>query len=167
MKKIIAIAAAMLLTLTAFAQKDGQKIYNKYSDAKGVSAVYMSPSMFRLMGSLPEMTVGEGEVNLTPIISSLSGLYIIDSENPDINADIKRDVENFVKSGKYEMLMEVKEDGEVVHMFTSGTEEIVTGFVLLTYEESSCTFICLDGQMPREQLEIMISDSQKKKEVSN
>ena len=61
MKKIIAIAAAMLLTLTAFAQKDGQKIYNKYSDAKGVSAVYMSPSMFRLMGSLPEMTVGEGE----------------------------------------------------------------------------------------------------------
>ena len=30
-----------------------------------------------------------------------------------------------------------------------------------------CTFICLDGQMPREQLEIMISDSQKKKEVSN
>ena len=47
MKKIIAIAAAMLLTLTAFAQKDGQKIYNKYSDAKGVSAVYMSPSMFR------------------------------------------------------------------------------------------------------------------------
>ena len=159
MKKIIAIAAAMLLTLTAFAQKDGQKIYNKYSDAKGVSAVYMSPSMFRLMGSLPEMTVGEGEVNLTPIISSLSGLYIIDSENPDINADIKRDVENFVKS--------VKEDGEVVHMFTTGTEEIVTGFVLLTYEESSCTFICLDGQMPREQLEIMISDSQKKKEVSN
>jgi len=167
MKKIIAIAAAMLLTITAFAQKDGQKIYNKYSDAKGVSAVYMSPSMFRLMGSLPEMTVGEGEVNLTPIISSLSGLYIIDSENPDINADIKRDVEHFVKSGKYEMLMEVKEDGEVVHMFTTGTEEIVTGFVLLTYEAESCTFICLDGQMPREQLEIMISDSQKKKEVSN
>jgi len=166
MKKIIAIAAALLLTIAASAQQDGRKIYNRYSDAQGVSAVYMSSAMFRLMGSIPEIAVGDGEVNLTPIISSLSGLYIIDSENPAINADIKRDVERFVKSGQYEMLMEVKEDGEVVHMFTTGDEKIVTGFVLLTYEEMACTFICLDGQMPRDQLEGAIADSQKKKNVS-
>jgi len=163
MKKILAIAAAALLTFTAFAQQDGRKIYNKYSDAQDVSAVYISSAMFRLMGSIPEMAVGDGEVNLTPIIRSLSGLYIIDSENPDINSDIKRDVEKFVKSGRYEMLMEVKEDGEVVHMFTTGDDEIVTGFVMLTYEDTMCTFICLDGQMPRGQLEEAIANSQKKK----
>ena len=44
MKKIFIVAVAMLLTFTAFAQ-DGRSIYNKYSDAKGVSAVYVSPAM--------------------------------------------------------------------------------------------------------------------------
>ena len=38
MKKIFAIAAAMLVTVSAFAQ-DGKSIYKKYSDAENVSAV--------------------------------------------------------------------------------------------------------------------------------
>ena len=46
MKKIFAIAAAMLVTVSAFAQ-DGKSIYKKYSDAENVSAVYISPAMFR------------------------------------------------------------------------------------------------------------------------
>ena len=48
MKKIALIAAFSLLVATAFAQ-DGKSIYNKYSDEKNVSAVYISPTMFRLM----------------------------------------------------------------------------------------------------------------------
>ena len=54
MKKIALIAAFSLLVATAFAQ-DGKSIYNKYSDEKNVSAVYISPTMFRLMGSIPEI----------------------------------------------------------------------------------------------------------------
>ena len=57
--------------------------------------------------------------------------------------------------------------GQTVRMYTVGNEKTVEGFVMLAAEPASVTFICLDGQMPREQLEIMISDSQKKKEVSN
>ena len=60
MKKIIIIAAAILMTASAFAQ-DGKSIYNKYSDEAGVSAVYISPAMFRLMGRLPDIEVTDGE----------------------------------------------------------------------------------------------------------
>ena len=38
MKKIFAIAAAMLVTVSAFAQ-DGKSIYKKYSDAENVSEI--------------------------------------------------------------------------------------------------------------------------------
>ena len=69
MKRICAIAAAMLLTITAFAQ-DGKSIYNKYSDLKGVTAVYVSPAMFRLMGKIPDINLGDGDLNLSPIITS-------------------------------------------------------------------------------------------------
>ena len=67
MKKFIVIAAAMLLTVSAFAQ-DGRSIYNKYSDGKGVTSVYVSPSMFKLMRRIPDIDLGDGDVNL-PISS--------------------------------------------------------------------------------------------------
>ena len=99
MKKIFAIAAAMLVTVSALAQ-DGKSIYKKYSDAENVSAVYISPAMFRMMGKIPDMEVCDSDMNLTPVIKSLTGLYLVSSENGSINAKLKADEESFVKSGK-------------------------------------------------------------------
>ena len=150
MKKIFIVAVAMLLTFTAFAQ-DGRSIYNKYSDAKGVSAVYVSPAMFRLIKHIPQLEV-EG-VDISPLIKSLDGLYVIDSENDSINKSIANDAEKFVKSGSYELLMEVKDDGEVVHMYTAGKKDIINSFVLITSEPGECTFICFTGEINRNDLE--------------
>lgn len=158
MKKILLAAAFMLLAVSSFAQ-DGRSIYNKYSDSKGVSAVYISPAMFRLIGHIPDLDLGGGDVNLTSVIQSLDGMYLIDSENADINGKIKSDAEKFVRSGKYEMLMEVKEDGEVVHMYTSGDEKVVTSFVMIAAEPGECTFICLDGKLSRKELEDLVADA--------
>ena len=158
MKKILLAAAFMLLAFSSFAQ-DGRSIYNKYSDSKGVSAVYISPAMFRLIGHIPDLDLGGGDVNLTSVIQSLDGMYLIDSENADINGKIKSDAEKFVRSGKYEMLMEVKEDGEVVHMYTSGDEKVVTSFVMIAAEPGECTFICLDGKLSRKELEDLVADA--------
>ena len=93
MKKIFAIAAAMLVTVSALAQ-DGKSIYKKYSDAENVSAVYISPAMFRMMGKIPDMEVGDSDMNLTPVIKSLTGLYLVSSENGSINAKLKADAES-------------------------------------------------------------------------
>ena len=54
MKRIVLSIMAVLLPLAAFSQS-GKSIYNKYSDCEGVSAVYISPAMFRMMGSLPSL----------------------------------------------------------------------------------------------------------------
>ena len=50
MKKIIAISVMLLIAVGAFAQ-EGKRLYNKYSAQEGVSAVYISPAMFKLMKS--------------------------------------------------------------------------------------------------------------------
>lgn len=156
MKKIFAIAAAMLLTITSFAQ-NGRAIYNKYSESKGVSAVYISSAMFRMMGRIPDMEMGTEDVNLTPIIKSLTGFYLLNSENEEINGIMRQDVEKYVDKGDYELLMEVKDDGEVVHLYTVGRGNEITSIVFLAYEESECTFICMDGKMDRDQLENILA----------
>ncbi len=160
MKKIIAIAALLLGIIDAYAQ-DGRSIYQKYSDADNISAVYVSPAMFRLIGRIPDIQAGEGNVNLTPVIQGLSGLYIINSENNDINGRLAKDVHKFINSGTYELLMEAKDNGEKVTMYTCGDEKTVTSFVLLADEGQELTFICLDGKMDRALLEDLLAEQMK------
>ena len=84
MKRIAAfVTAVFLLTAGAWAQ-DGKGIYNKYSDNEEVSAVYISSSMFKLMGKVPDMEVGEGSINLGSIIKNLNSMYLLDCEDPEL-----------------------------------------------------------------------------------
>ena len=161
MKRIIILFAALLLTVSAFAQ-NGKSIYQKYSDAENVSAVYVSPAMFRLIGQIPDLEVGDDNVNLTPVIRSLSGLYILNSENAAINGSLRADAERFINSGRYELLMEAKDSGETVRIYTVGNDRVIEGFVMLAAEASEVTFICLDGQMPRKDFEELFSKAMRK-----
>lgn len=160
MKKFFALAAAVLLTVTAFAQ-DGKSIYRKYSDAKGVSAVYISPAMFRMMGRIPSIALEGEDVDLSAIIKALDGFYLIDSENPDINEDIMKEVNKFVKNGKYEIMMEVKDEGETVHIYTVNKGDIITNLVFIAFDKEECTFINLDGQMNQKDLDALIEKAMK------
>lgn len=160
MKKIIAITALLLSFISASAQS-GKSIYQKYSDADSVSAVYISPAMFRLIGKLPDMHVEGNDVNLTPIIKSLSGLYLIDSQNPKINAALPKEVERLISKGQYELLMEAKDNGETVRIYTDGTETVVNSFVMIAVDGPETTFICLDGKMNRDDLEKVLASQMK------
>lgn len=156
MKKLFAIAAALLLTVCAFAQ-DGKSFYQKYSDYPNVSAVYISPAMFRLIGKLPEIDLGTGEVNVSSIVKSLNGFYLIDSENADINDKIKKDADKLVSGGKYELLLEAKDDGDIVHIYTVGDDNVINNLVMIASEPNEITCICLDGKILREDLEKLVA----------
>ena len=158
MKRIATFVAAMfLLTAAAWAQ-DGKGIYNKYSDNDNVSAVYISSSMFKLMGKVPNMELGEGSsMDLGSIIKNLNSMYLLDCEDPDLCNEIKADVSKFIKRYDFEMLMEIKDKGEVVRIYTTGNEKTVTQFILTASEYDAFTFICLDGTMSRADLEKAIA----------
>lgn len=156
MKQITALAAALLLTISAFAQ-EGKNIYMKYSDADDVSAVYISPAMFRLMGKIPDIDVNGEGVNLGKIIKSLSGFYLLNTSNPKVTDSLVGETRKLITKGKYEILMEAKENGETVRIYTVGDDKTVTGFVLFSNHKEESTFIYLDGEMPREELEQMIA----------
>ena len=160
MKRIAIIAALLLASIFSFAQT-GKSIYQKYSDAAGVSAVYISPAMFRLIGKIPDLHVEGDDVNLAPIIQSLSGLYLIDSENPAVNSELKAEAAKFINAGHYELLLEAKDSGEVVRMYTAGSEKVVNGFVMIAEDGGESTFIYLDGKMNREDLENILAKKMK------
>lgn len=160
MRRFFILAAMLLVTVSSFAQ-DGKSIYQKYSDSENISAVYVSPAMFKLIGKLPDIELNDGEINFYPIIKSLTGLYIINSENASINARLCADVEKFINGGKYELLMEAKDSGQTVKMYTVGNDVTVNSFVMIAKDGAETTFICIDGNMNRSDLEKLLAEQMK------
>ncbi len=158
MKKISIIATMLLISIAALAQ-DGKSIYNKYSDEKNVSAVYISPSIFKLMGSIPDIDMPDGDVNLSPYIKEMSGMYLIDSENPKINEALAADAQKMISKGRYELLMEAKDDGERVRIYIVPDGESITSFVMTATEPGECVFISIEGKMLRKDLEKLLANA--------
>ncbi len=162
MKKIYSILVLITLSLTALAQ-GGREIYSKYSDLPGMEAVYISPAMFRMIGKIPDVELGDEDINFSSIIKSMTGFYILSTENSKDAAALLDDVNKFIKAGKYELLMEAKDDGEATRMYTVGDEKTVTSFVMVSHEKDEISFISFDGKMDREQFGEMVAKSAGKK----
>ena len=156
MKKIYILVVMLLMSVTAFAQ-NGRSLYNKYSDEPNVEAVYVSPAMFRLIGKIPDVEFQDENVNFGPIIKSLTGLYMLSISDDGLAANLNDDVNRFIKKGQYELLMEAKDNGQVMRLYTVGDDYIVNSLVMLAREENQTSFICIDGDMPREELENLIA----------
>ena len=161
MKRIITMTL-MLLVVTLASAQEGRNIYNKYSGNEGVTAVYISPTMFRMIGDLPDLDVETSNglsVNLAPLIKNLQGIYMLDISNLDIKTSVQKDVSNMIHGKRYEMLMEVKDELETIRMYTAGNEQIIESFVFVVSDTDSLQFICIDGSMIREELDKLIAEA--------
>lgn len=161
MKHII-ILAIMLLSFTAASAQEGKNIYNKYSGGKNVSAVYISPSMFKLIGQLPDLeieTADGSSMNIAPLISSFQGFYMLDVSDPAVISSINKDVAAMISKGKYELLMEMKDEGDHLQIYTCGNEKIIESFVFIASDSDSIQFISIEGMMNRKDLENILINS--------
>lgn len=150
----------LLIAVGAFAQ-EGKKLYNKYSDQEGVSAVYISPAMFKLVGQLPDINVdmANGEkMDVAPLVRSFSGFYMLSFEQKSAaSAELYKEVTAMVDKGNFELLMEVKDSGSTIRMYTLGDEKTVSSFVCIINEDDETMFFSLEGSMDRSDLEKLIA----------
>ena len=150
----------LLIAVGAFAQ-EGKRLYNKYSDQEGVSAVYISPAMFKLMGQLPDINVETADgkkMDMAPLVRSFSGFYMLSFEKKSAaSAELYKEVTSMVNKGHFELLMEVKDDGSTIRMYTLGDEKVVSSFVCIINEEDETMFFSLEGSMNRSDIEKLIA----------
>lgn len=160
MKTRSIVILALLLSLEAFSQNTNS-IYNKYSDMPGVNAVYISPAMFNMMQSLPDITIKK-DVNIegVDIIKSFNGMYLLDFDNNtdnNLKKSLSLDIENFINKGKYLLMMEAKEDGETIRMYVSKKGNIITEFILFVNGQENCCFISITGNLSEEALNKIVA----------
>ena len=84
---------------------------------------------------------------------------MLDISNTATISAINQDVASMTSKGKYELMMELKDEGETLQIYTSGNEKIIQSFVFIGSDEDSVQFICIDGEMKRSDIEKIIASS--------
>jgi hypothetical protein len=160
MKKIFVIIVAILASMVMNAQ-DYKSLYQKYSDDERVTAVYISPAMFKLIGKLPEVRIEDNGVDFGPMIKSMTGFYLLQTEDKDLADKIFKDVSKVVDGHKFETLMEVKEKGERVNIFSLGDKDFLKSLLFTAFQGNETTFISIDGLIKRDDVENAIGAAAK------
>ncbi len=157
MKKIIILLFAFAVSMvSSAAQNSKKKIYSEYSGKPGVSAVYISPAMFKLMKTVPDIEINSQEVNFSRFIRTLEGMYILNTSDQDIASRLAKDVESELRYGKHELLMEAIEDNQTTRIYIVQNDSIVSDLILLSRDGHSTSYISITGEMPLDELSKMI-----------
>ena len=157
MKKIIILLLAFAVSMvSSAAQNSKKKIYSEYSGKPGVSAVYISPAMFKLIKTVPDIEINSQEVNFSRFIRTLEGMYILNTSDQDIASRLAKDVESELRYGKHELLMEAIEENQTTRIYIVQNDSIVSDLILLSRDGHSTSYISITGEMPLDELSKMI-----------
>jgi hypothetical protein len=154
MKKILLIILAALFVVPVFGQS---KFYTKYAAYEGMTKVYISPSMFSLMGDDVQLNVSE-DVDISGIIKNLKGLYILSTDNPKYINEMEKDFNDLIRHGQFEVLMEVEETTEKVVIYLQRKDTLISDIYICAREEDEFNIICLTGEMTQEDLKGLMKD---------
>ena len=139
MIRILLCAVVAMASLTVNAQV---KTFEKYADMKNVSYVYISKYMLGLASKSAAPSVPG--VDMKSLASKLTGIQIISSEEKAARTKLKNDVKEILAREKYEVLMQVREDGSKVDIYHCvGKQQSVV--VMLTDEDDSTTVMVFSG----------------------
>ena len=118
------------------------KAFEKYADTKNVTYVYISKFMLRMVDASSAPSV-PGE-NTESLMKKLNGIQIISSENKNAIARLKADAQSIVKQGKYELLMQVDDDGDKVRIYHhEGKQQ--SAVVMMVEEDDEYSVIVFSG----------------------
>ena len=141
-QKMIRTLLCIMVAMASLTINAQVKAFEKYADMKNVSYVYISKYMLG-MASKASMPSVPG-VDTKSLASKLTGLQIISSEEKTARAKLRNDVKDILARDKYEVLMQIREDGDKVDIYHCvGKQQSVV--VMLMDEDDSATVMIFSG----------------------
>lgn len=155
-KMFITTMFLMLSFIWAHAQNE---VFEKLSDHKGITTVFISKS---LLGMMPNMDMGGANIaGLTGKLEQME-IYTADSDKNAVRL-IKNEITQLVKSKKYETLMAIKEDGENISFYAHKDGDKFKDLIMYMEEPGECTVIRIMGNFTSSDIQKVIPENKKKK----
>ena len=141
-QKMIRTLLCIMVAMASLTINAQVKAFEKYADLKNVPYVDISKYMLG-MASKASMPSVPG-VDMKTLASKLTGIQIISSEEKTARAKLRNDVKDILARDKYEVLMQIREDGDKVDIYHCvGKQQSVV--VMLMDEDDSATVMIFSG----------------------
>ena len=150
--KRIYILALLAFVFSLFAQAQ-QSFFDKYADMEGVTSVYISKSMLKL---LPEMSGSINGVYVGNLANRLDNIQILSCDELETISKLRKETDKINTTNGYEELMRVHEDGEKTTIYFKEKKGKKKEFVLLVDEKDELTIISIVGDLTSKEIQGMI-----------
>ncbi len=148
MKKIIMVTVATILMLLTSANAQSlQRFFEKYDDDSRFESVSVGKFLFSLALISNDMDANERE-----LLSNLKKIRILttnDVQNRDFTNNVMKDLDKVVNSGNYESLVEVRDKGERVNIYTKMSGDNYTDLLIAVKDAGEISLIWLNGKLPK------------------
>lgn len=156
MKKLRIILLMILCvggSLAAMSQNS--VVYEKYNDMKNVSSVYISKTMLAM-----DPNLYTNDLYIGKVAGQLDAVYILSTMSGDIRKNMKKDIDDYIKKGKYELLM--KQQGIVAgsSFYMKKKGDKVRELIMVTDGSAKLSFVHLVGNMTLEDIQQITRQSQ-------
>lgn len=125
MKRIYTLLAAIILAVTGLsAQTNATRVFADLAKIKGITSVYVSGPMMKL--GLSKLSDNIDINNMGVAIKGIKnpgGLELVNAEKPELASRLKTAAAGILKDKNTTVLVETKEDGESVNIFSPGKLE--------------------------------------------
>lgn len=139
MKRILLL---LLLTASCSLAEAQNALFKRYADTQGVSTVYISKTMFRLFGGMDV-----DNLDIKKIANRLEHVQILSCERPSLIPTIRNEALQELKKERFELAMQMKEDGETTVIYCKQHKKNLNEFVLLNVEKDEVSVINLLGNI--------------------
>jgi hypothetical protein len=134
MKKLILVA--LLVTIPIVSQ--AQSLFDKYDGQDNVTSVIVNKKMFDLMSKVKMEASDKEAQKYLNLIKKLDNLKVFMTSNPKITADMRSNVEKYLKTSNLDELMRVSEGGKNVKIYVkSGSSDSQVKELLMFIENAS------------------------------
>lgn len=144
MKKILLLLLFGFTFNCTFAQK---VFFDKFDDKDGVTTVYISASMLKMMGNIQA-----GDKDISRIAKRLDHIQVLECERPSLIGNIKSAALSYYNQAKYAVVMKTKSNGEDVTIYEKKYQNGKNEYVLLMVEHNEITIVNLLGRVTLEEI---------------
>lgn len=113
MKKLILAIAILVAPIAA----SGQSLFDKYEENEEVTSIVFTKKVFRMLAEL-KIDLDDPEAQeVLDMASNITGLKVLTTGDAAVSAQMKADVDKYLKSSDLEELMRIKDGGQTVKFY--------------------------------------------------
>lgn len=155
MKRFITII--ILISTVIFSANAQNALYKKYEKSNSVTRVYISQMMLELTKSA-NLQMDDDVSDIIDSFDSVTGFYLLETDDPTLMPDLKKDFMKEVNAKKLELLMEVNDEDRVLFYTRKEGNYFADVYMIVEEENEEIVVIMVSGKLSQQNINRLLNN---------